>query len=111
MECAHENILLAIVPALSIIIIHNFLVDVNDDLNATLEPVIDTAAGIEEDDYYNLEIEEPEDMSTQVILLRHIKYLNEDVTDVACVGLTHHANWPKGTMLSGEDRRLLNVGN
>ena len=26
------------------------------------------------------------------------------VTDVACLGLTHHANWPKGTMLSRETK-------
>src|SRR5579859_692102 len=75
LECSHEDVRLAIVLTASIIVIHNFLIEVNDDLNTSLEHEADTEhVGNEEDNYD----EEDEDTSTRAILLRHIQYINED---------------------------------
>ena len=63
-------------------IIHNFLIEANDDLNAYLSShhEMDTEHDVAEnrdddDDAYD---GEDEDMSTHAILLRHIQYINED---------------------------------
>src|SRR5579859_2174646 len=76
LECSHEDVRLAIVLTASIVIIHNFLIEVNDDLNTSLEREVDNTepVGNEEDN----DNEEDEDMSTRAILLRHIQYINED---------------------------------
>jgi hypothetical protein len=59
----------------SIVIIHNFLIEVNDELNTSLEREVDSTEPVgNEEDNDN----EDEDMSTRAILLRHIQYINED---------------------------------
>ena len=61
-------------------IIHNVLIEVNDDLNAYLgshhemNTEHDVAENRDNDDYDG----EDEDMSTRTVLLRHIQYINED---------------------------------
>src|SRR5579859_236925 len=77
LECTHEDIRLAIVLTASLFIIHNFLIDVNDDVTASLDADIDTesqgAGGNNDDDNTG----EEEDMATRNILYRHMRYINE----------------------------------
>ena len=80
LECSHEDVQLAIVLTTSIIIIHNFLIEVNDDLNDLgshheIDTEHDVPENRDDDDDYD---GEDKDMSTHAILLRHIQYINED---------------------------------
>ena len=80
LECSLEDVQLVIVLTASIMIIHNFLIEVNDDLNAYLgshhemDTEHDVPENRDDDDYDG----EDKDMSTHTILLRHIQYINED---------------------------------
>ena len=77
---SHEDIWLVIILTASIMIIHNFLIDMNDDLNIYLNShhEMDTEHDVPEnkddDDYDGKD----EDMSTCAILLRYIQYINEN---------------------------------
>ena len=73
LECSHEDIRLAITLTSSIIILHNFLIEVNDDLTDAFEPVIENEHGGEDN---NGEVEE-EDISTRAILFRYVRLLKE----------------------------------
>ena len=72
MECAEENIHLAIALKSAAFILHNFLIDVKDDLNDEFESNnAQTFHDIQDDDerQYN------EATSTREILIKHIRYL------------------------------------
>ena len=73
LKCSHEDVRLAIILTSSIFIIHNFLIEVNDDYDISLEPIIDTEHMRDENDNDDQE----EDMSTRAVLLRYIKYIEE----------------------------------
>src|SRR5438046_4106487 len=72
LECAQEDVRLAITLTASIFIIHNFLIEVHDVVNDSLYPEIENRHVRNEDDYYN---QEDEDTSSRDILLRYIRYI------------------------------------
>ena len=72
LECAQEDVRLAIALTSSIFILHNFLIEVHDVVNDSLDPEVENRHVRNEDDYYN---QEDEDTSSRDILLRHIRYI------------------------------------
>ena len=72
LECAQEDVRLAIALTSSIFILHNFLIEVHDVVNDSLDPEVENRHVRNEDDYYN---QEDEDTSSWDILLRHIRYI------------------------------------
>lgn len=77
LECAQEDVCLAITLTSSIFIIHNFLIDINDDLNNTLRPEVDVNTGSENNDDDNDHYDQAEEveLASRDILLRHVRYI------------------------------------
>ena len=73
LKCSHEDVRHAIILTSSTIILHNFLIEVNDDLIDVLQLMIENEYIRNED---NDDVEE--DISTRVILFRHVRYLIEN---------------------------------
>ena len=72
LECGQEDVRLAIALTSSIFILHNFLIEVHDVVNDSLDPIIENEHSGHEDDYYN---QEDKDTSSREILLRHMRYI------------------------------------
>ena len=77
LEYGQEDVRLAITLTSSIFILHNFLIEVHDVVNDSLDPMVENENGGYEDDNYN---QEDEDASSRDILLRYMRYIM-DVND------------------------------
>src|SRR5436190_10605215 len=69
LECAHEDVRYAITLTMAIFVLHNFLIDIRDDLNRTFDGE-DENVRIEEE--IDAEDMEADPVNTRNILLKHI---------------------------------------
>jgi hypothetical protein len=78
--CTHEDVRLSIVLTASIFVLHNFLIDVNDDFDYEADIVTESQGGEGNNDDENVTPgeEEEEEMATRNILYRHMRHINEN---------------------------------
>lgn len=72
LECAAEDVRFAILLTCSIFVLHNFLIDVRDELK---EDVAAEFMEVNEEEPDGMEQQENEDVSTRRVLIRHMQWL------------------------------------